>query len=163
MKNDERLNEINDKLKQYKTESEIRSDFINNRMKNDYRLKSLNYRALNDYNVLDYQLYSFIKLVICIEDLSSTTDANIRYLFAEMWLNHNLFFKKKRWEAAIFAITWYCTLKEYDPIDVSRLVKVFFKPEDQPEMLLQVFACETRILDYYDNDIDLGIPIPIKT
>jgi len=95
MKNDERLNEINDKLKQYKTESEIRSDFINNRMKNDYRLKSLNYRALNDYNVLDYQLYSFIKLVICIEDLSSTTDANIRYLFAEMWLNHNLFFKKK--------------------------------------------------------------------
>jgi len=40
---------------------------------------------------------------------------------------------------------------------------VFFKPEDQPEMLLQVFACETRILDYYDNDIDLGILIPIKT
>ena len=114
-------------------------------------------------NVLDYQLYSFIKIVVVIEDLSPSTDEYIRHLFAEMWPNHSVFFKKKRFECAIFAIAWYCTLREHDPVDVSELVKIFFKYEDQVAMLLQVLQCETRILEYYDNDgeslYEIGIAI----
>ena len=51
MKKNDHLNEINNELEKYKPESETISDFINDRMKNNYRLKSLNYKSVKDNNV----------------------------------------------------------------------------------------------------------------
>ncbi|WP_292388807.1 hypothetical protein [Methanosarcina sp. UBA5] len=145
MKKNAKLNEIESKLEKHKAESEIRSNFING------RVQALNYRLLKDNDGLDYQKYSFIKIVVSIKSLSPNMDEDIRCRFAEMWLNHKLFFKKKRFECVIFALTWYCTLLDNQPIDESELVEMFFKDKDQPAMLLQVFQCESRIREYYED------------
>lgn len=145
MKKNVTLNGINRKLEEYKTKSEIRSDFING------RIKALNYRVLKTNDTLDYEKYSFIRLIVGIKSLSPNVDTDIRYCFAEMWLNHKLFFKKKRFECVIIALAWYCTRKENQPVDVSELVEMFFKDKDQRAMLIQVFQCESKILKYYGD------------
>ena len=141
----DQITKISFKLKEYKTDSDLRSDFING------RIKRLNYRVLKNNDALGYEMYSFIKIVVCIESLSPSVCEDIRYRFAEMWLNHKLFFNKKHFECVIFALAWYCTHQDSQPVDVSELVEMFFKYKDQPEMLSQVFKCESKILKYYED------------